>query len=92
MNKNNPLKILHLNCQSIVKPHKKIQLHNITNIYQPGIISLNETFLKPEIECKLDNYTVIRNDRQGGKTAFCIKNNLSYKTISHSTQPTKSQV
>ncbi|RNA05448.1 endonuclease and reverse transcriptase [Brachionus plicatilis] len=38
MNNNKPLKLLHLNCQSIVKSHKTLQLLNMTNKHLPDII------------------------------------------------------
>lgn len=44
-------------------------------------MALNETKLTEEIEIKIKNYQIIRNDRtaQGGGVALLIRNNVPFK-------------
>jgi len=54
------------------------------NKYNPDVISLNETFLKPKIDLTIDGYNVIRSDRLhriGGGAAICLKTNITCKEI-----------
>ena len=81
----NHLKIIHLNIQSIDSETKKLQLTRLAQIHKTDIISINETFLKPNKNLEIDGYSIIRSDRQlpkkGGGAALCIKNNLVFQEI-----------
>ena len=75
----NSLKILHINIQSIDSESKTIQLTHMANIYKIDIISLNETFLKPNKQFNIPGYHTFRSDRigrRGGGAAICIKSNI----------------
>ena len=75
---------MHLNIRSIINETKQLQLRNLINKYNPDIISINETFLKPQKCLEIDGYNIIRSDRlnrPGGGAALCIKNNLPHKEI-----------
>ena len=48
------------------------------------MISINETFLKPQYDLQINDYTIYRHDRlthRGGGTALGIKNNIMGKQI-----------
>ena len=81
---NKKLKILHVNIQSINNETKTILLQQLINISEPDIISLNETFLKPNKALKIAGYQIYRSDRlvrKGGGAALCIKNTLNGSMI-----------
>ena len=70
--------------RSIINETKQILLRNMLNKYNPDIISINETFLKPQSQLEIEGYKIIRSDRHnrpGGGAALCIKNNLIHKEI-----------
>ena len=84
MNKNKKLLIMHLNIRSTKADTKQIQLRNLIIKHNPDIISLNETFLKPNKSLTVDGYNIIRSDRQlrkGGGAALCIKSNLTCREL-----------
>ena len=77
MNKN--LRILHLNIRSIQPESKILELTRIAKINKIDIISLNETYLKPDKTFELPGFKIFRADRldrRGGGAAICIKDNL----------------
>ena len=83
MNKHK-LIIIHINIRSIINETKQIQLRNLINKYNPDIISINETFLKPKNQLEIEGYNIIRSDRLnrlGGGAALCIKTKLIHKEI-----------
>ena len=76
------LKISHLNTQSI--SNKLDQLKHFLASAQVDIMSVNETWLKPSTPLIIDNYQVIRQDRQtsgGGGVCFIIHNSLCFSRI-----------
>ena len=84
MNNNNKLILLHFNIHSILQNTKQIQLRHLINKHSPDIISLNETWLKPDSILFIEGYTIIRSDREnrkGGGAALCIRSNLPHKEI-----------
>jgi hypothetical protein len=86
MNKD-ALTLLHINIRSIISDSKQIQLKTLINKYNPDIISLNETFLKPNTTFEIEGYNIIRSDRldrPGGGAALCIKSNIKHSEINTS--------
>jgi hypothetical protein len=78
------LVLMHLNIHSIISDSKQLLLKNLLNKYNPDVLSLNETFLKPTDSIIIEGYTIIRSDRPnrtGGGSAICIKSNLKHKEI-----------
>ena len=51
----------HINIRSL-KP-KRIELVKFLNDYKIDIFSINESFLKPRDNFLLDDYNIVRNDR-----------------------------
>lgn len=79
MNKINLLKIIHLNCRSILSESKKIQISQLILNNEPDFISLNETFLNTSSIFSICNYQIIRSDRigkRGGGSALCVKSHI----------------
>ncbi|GFR14749.1 hypothetical protein TNCT_70781 [Trichonephila clavata] len=76
---------------------RRLELRDFINKYNPEIISLQETWLRPSHTLTLANYRTYRNDRKhnphrnqsyrGGGTAILIKN-----TIKHTRIPTPNLV
>lgn len=63
-NKAMPLKLLNINCQSIIP--KIGEWRHLLNTHQPDIVVATETWLKPEIfdaELDSDDYLIYRRDR-----------------------------
>jgi len=83
-NKQDYLKIMHLNIRSIKSATKQTQLkHQITK-HNPDIISLNETYLTTESNMTIEGFNIIRADRigkKGGGAAICIRSTLDYREI-----------
>ena len=80
----NKLSILHLNIHSIITIEKQTQLKNLLSNYNPDLVSINETFLKPQLDLQIDGYTFYRHDRlirRGGGTALGVKNSIIGKQI-----------
>ena len=80
--------MLHLNIQSIrnTKNNKSkiIEFESLVKNINPHLISLNETFLKTKDNFDLENFQIIRSDRQhgkGGGSALCIGSNIKGKEI-----------
>ncbi|GFQ84340.1 hypothetical protein TNCT_541711 [Trichonephila clavata] len=65
------------------------ELRDFVNKYNPDVISLQETWLRPSHTLALANYQVYRNDRQamrnsnfrGGGTVILIKNTIKHTRI-----------
>ncbi|XP_063615580.1 uncharacterized protein LOC134788675 [Penaeus indicus] len=75
-------KIILWNIRSI--QNKKTELNYLLNKEQPDIIGICETWLKCKDKFNLQNYQVIRKDREdqiGGGLALCIKNDIQSKPI-----------
>ena len=80
----NQLKIMQLNCNSIVKIEKRIEIVNLIIKYLPDLVFLCETFTKPRHIIAFDGYKVIRNDRENqmkGGTIILIKNELKFEKL-----------
>ena len=77
-----PLIILQWNAQSIIAHGNELKHYIFNSKEKPDIICVQESWLKNSITYKLDNYTVVRKDRnfaRGGGVCIFIKNNISYK-------------
>ena len=74
--------ILQWNCQSVSS--KKCDLIYLANKYNPFIIAISETWLKPGKTFNLSGYSTIREDRPDGfaGSALMIKNSFPYSHIS----------
>ena len=74
-------KIVQWNCRSAI--NKKHDLIYIINKYDPFVIALSETWLKPEFCFKISKYSCIREDRRDGYggVAILIKNSLPYSIL-----------
>lgn len=81
-------RLIHFNVNSIVAPAKKVQLIEYINRYDPEIVFLTETKLKPSHFFAVKNYNLFRADRlqtNGGGTAILVRNSINAKQIkSHS--------
>ncbi|RNA15054.1 AP-like endonuclease reverse transcriptase [Brachionus plicatilis] len=80
----NSLKILHINIHSSNSDTKILQLTRLIQIFKIDIISINETFLKPNDPFSLPGFTIVRDDRlqsRGGGTALCIKDSIEFHEI-----------
>lgn len=77
-----PHVVLQWNCRSVID--KKPELINLVNKYEPSVIALGETWLKPNSPFKIRGYTCLRQDRSGGHdgAALLVKNNLYINPIS----------
>ncbi|RMZ93677.1 AP-like endonuclease reverse transcriptase [Brachionus plicatilis] len=74
--------MLHLNIQSIESETKIFQLTHLSNIYKIDIISLNETFLKPNKQLVIPGYNTFRSDRidrRGGVAVIFVRSNIFAK-------------
>lgn len=75
-------KLILWNARSIL--NKKTELNYLTYKENPGILAINETWLKEKDTLNINNYTVIRKDRNnqiGGGLAVCIKKDIQHKKI-----------
>ena len=84
---NSTLKIAHLNIQSALP--KKEELKNFLAHEKIDIMSLNETWLKPNKQFKIPNYEVIRHDRTNsphGGVALIVHNSISFERTYLQTQ------
>lgn len=84
MNNFNHLNFLHINCRSLSDYTKIYQIEKLAQDLDIHIISLNETFLKPNKNVVLTNFNLIRADRKsgrGGGAALAIKNNIKGQAI-----------
>lgn len=71
--------LVHFNVNSIATDERKKQLIHYMNIYQPEIVFLSETKLKPNNRFSVKNYNVFRSDRtetNGGGTAILTRNTV----------------
>jgi hypothetical protein len=76
------LKIIQWNCRSVIS--KKTDLIQLINKYNPMVIALSETWLKPEFLFRISGYNCVREDRPDGYggVAILVKNNISFKCLS----------
>lgn len=77
----NDIRILQWNCRSI---NSKVgELCKLIQIFKIDVVLLQETFLSDNKTFKINNFNIIRNDRnsQGGGVAIAIKNNWKFKKI-----------
>lgn len=63
-------RIVQWNCRSIIS--KKHELVHIVNTFKPFILSLSETWLKPNYTFKIPGYSCLRNDRADGYGGVCL--------------------
>lgn len=78
------LKIIQLNCHSIVCNSKKSQLKLFILKHNPDILLLSETFLKPKHNLHINGYNIYRTDRidnNGGGTAVLIKSCIKHQIV-----------
>jgi hypothetical protein len=80
---NRILKIKHVNIQSI---YPKLELlKNYIGKSKADIISINETWLKPEHTIYIDNFNIERSDRptgaRGGGACLIIHNSINYTRV-----------
>ena len=77
-----PFIILQWNAQSILAHGNELKHYIYNSNNKPDIICIQESWLKENINYKLNNYSVIRKDRKftrdGGVCVF-VKNNITYK-------------
>ena len=76
------LKVMHLNIQSINNKQKELQHHIAVN--QIDILSLNETWLKPNQKLKIPNYNTVRKERPtqaGGGVLLAIHRDILFEPI-----------
>lgn len=76
-----PLQILQWNCQSVSA--KKNEIIYLLNIYNPFLVALSETWLRPRATLKLSGYKSIREDRSDGYggVAIMIKKGYPYSIV-----------
>ena len=78
-------KIMHWNaCGLLARTNELKHFINTTDVV-PDIICIQETFLKPKHNFKLDNYDIVRHDRidqAKGGTATFVKLGIKYKVLS----------
>lgn len=74
---------MHWNAQGITNPETQLDLENFIREKQIDLISINETFLKPNHRFKLANYKVYREDRinHGGGVLIAIKNSIPHARL-----------
>lgn len=80
----NKLSIIQLNCISVVLNSKQIQIKLFIQKYNPDILLLSETFLKPKHSFLINGYDIYRTDRidkKGGGTAVLIKSCIKHQVI-----------
>lgn len=77
----NNFSLLHWNIRSVNS--NKSDLFKLIATFQPDIISLVETWIKPNCKLILNNYNIICSNREDGKggVALCIKNSIQYTQI-----------
>ena len=83
-----PIKIMHLNSQSLKGKIERI-LSYMTE-YGIHIASINETWLTKEIKLKTNNFNLVRKDRENksrGGVCLLIDSRISYETIDFSPLP-----
>ncbi|GFU46373.1 putative RNA-directed DNA polymerase from transposon X-element, partial [Nephila pilipes] len=79
INRNQQLRILSWNCNSI--QHKFLEFQDFIKKIEQDIIALQETKLKPASTLHLPNFTTHRTDRTthaGGGTALLVRNSLPH--------------
>ena len=70
--------ILQWNAQNIISHGNELKHYTYNSNYKPDIICIQESWLNNEINFKLNNYSMVRKDRQlgtGGGVCIFIKNN-----------------
>ncbi|CAF1041935.1 unnamed protein product, partial [Brachionus calyciflorus] len=75
---------MHCNCQSILNIEKISLIQDLIFRNNIEVVSLNETFLKPKDDFKLNGFNIYRADRidkRGGGAALAIKKNIISKKI-----------
>jgi len=75
------LHFLHLNVRSLLPKISEIKI--VAQQSNPAVICISESWLDSSItdeEIRIDNYNIIRNDRnrQGGGVCMYIRNNLAF--------------
>lgn len=76
------LKIITWNANSI--RDKKLELIHFIQQHKPDVLLFQETFLKPQINFSIPNYTTYRSDRltgRGGGTAITINKNIDHSHL-----------
>lgn len=76
--------MMHWNAQGITNFSVAQQLQILLDKEKIDIVTLNETFLKPQHKFYLANYKIYRNDRDsvhGGGVAIAIRNTIKHKAL-----------
>lgn len=78
---NKNVKILQWNIRSLKT--NWLDLMGKLQFFKPTIVALSETFMKQDFKINVNQYTIIREDRDDvrGGIAFLIKNNIKYEVI-----------
>ena len=80
----NEIRATSLNAQSLVEAGRVEELEGILIRHKINICFLQETFLKKRHSCGMNNYHVIRTDRngvRGGGTAIAIEKNMDFVVV-----------
>ena len=76
--------ILQWNARSLIANGQEFKKYIDKLKEKPNIICVQETWLKPDIDCIIKGYTAIRRDRgkgRGGGVPTFIQNGISYKVL-----------
>ena len=79
------LKILSLNCDSLIGHERRIQLQAITRTDRPDVVLLQETHFNKRHHLVIAGFRVFRND-EGNGTAILIKNNIKCCQVTTTTE------
>jgi len=79
----NCLKMVALNCCSLVKIDKRIALNFFLKRHKPSCVLLSETHLLPRHRVIFDGYNLIRTDKDNGTlgTAILLRNDFKYEQV-----------
>ena len=81
-----PFFILQWNAQSLVAHGQELKHYIYNSTVKPDVICIQESWLKINLNFKLNNYSIIRKDRlegRGGGVCIFIRNNISYRIKEH---------
>ena len=84
----NIIKIAHLNAQSIKNMTTDIEL--MIKEEAIDILSINESWLKPNNKLKIPGFTITRKDRESGKgggVLLCIRNSIPFTHVDLNSNP-----
>jgi hypothetical protein len=76
-----PLIILQWNAQSLIAHGNELKHYIYNTTKKPNIICVQETWLKPNLNFKINGYSLIRKDRiinRGGGVCIFVENSITY--------------